>query len=52
MMETNSTDEERATSRGAGNRSDRHESPPREYVGEFFNLNGLSFFGWQFFQLF
>lgn len=42
MMETNSTDEERAISRGAGNRPGRRESPPREYVGGFFNLRGLS----------
>ncbi|KAI7808152.1 putative histone deacetylase complex subunit SAP130, partial [Triplophysa rosa] len=34
MMATNSTDEERASSRGAGNRPDRRESPPREYVDE------------------
>lgn len=34
MMETNSTDEERASSRPPGNRPERHESPPREYVGE------------------
>lgn len=34
MMETNSTDEERASSRGAGNRPDRRESPPREYIDE------------------
>ncbi|XP_056606761.1 histone deacetylase complex subunit SAP130a isoform X2 [Triplophysa dalaica] len=34
MMETNSTDEERASSRGAANRPDRRESPPREYVDE------------------
>lgn len=34
MMETNSTDEERASSRASGNRPDRHESPPREYVDE------------------
>ncbi|XP_051562760.1 histone deacetylase complex subunit SAP130-like isoform X2 [Myxocyprinus asiaticus] len=34
MMETNSTDEERASSRTPGIRLDRHESPPREYVDE------------------
>lgn len=34
MVETNSTDEERASSRAPGNRPERHESPPREYVGE------------------
>ncbi|XP_067230756.1 histone deacetylase complex subunit SAP130a isoform X2 [Chanodichthys erythropterus] len=34
MMETNSTDEERASSRAPGNRPERHESPPREYVDE------------------
>ncbi|XP_077054904.1 histone deacetylase complex subunit SAP130a isoform X2 [Siphateles boraxobius] len=34
MMETNSTDEERASSRPPGNRPERHESPPREYVDE------------------
>ncbi|KTG34135.1 hypothetical protein cypCar_00000776 [Cyprinus carpio] len=34
MVETNSTDEERASSRAPGNRPERHESPPREYVDE------------------
>lgn len=34
MVETNSTDEERASSRAPGNRHERHETPPREYVGE------------------
>ncbi|XP_073707703.1 histone deacetylase complex subunit SAP130a [Garra rufa] len=34
MVETNSTDEERASSRTPGNRHERHESPPREYVDE------------------
>uniref|UniRef100_A0A672MBD8 Histone deacetylase complex subunit SAP130-like n=1 Tax=Sinocyclocheilus grahami TaxID=75366 RepID=A0A672MBD8_SINGR len=34
MVETNSTDEERASSRASGNRPGRHESPPREYVDE------------------
>ncbi|XP_050968240.1 histone deacetylase complex subunit SAP130a isoform X1 [Labeo rohita] len=34
MVETNSTDEERASSRTPGNRPERHESPPREYVDE------------------
>ncbi|XP_062411888.1 histone deacetylase complex subunit SAP130a isoform X2 [Sardina pilchardus] len=34
MMETNSTDEEKIGSRTMGSRSDRHESPPREYVDE------------------
>nr|XP_005165953.1 histone deacetylase complex subunit SAP130 isoform X1 [Danio rerio] len=34
MVETNSTDEERASSRAPGNRMERHESPPREYVDE------------------
>ncbi|XP_051568394.1 histone deacetylase complex subunit SAP130-like isoform X1 [Myxocyprinus asiaticus] len=34
MMETNSTDEERASCRAPGTRPDRHESPPREYVDE------------------
>ncbi|XP_072540212.1 histone deacetylase complex subunit SAP130a isoform X2 [Salminus brasiliensis] len=34
MMETNSTDEERASSRPPGNKAERHESPPREYVDE------------------
>ncbi|KAI4892024.1 hypothetical protein NFI96_034233 [Prochilodus magdalenae] len=34
MMETNSTDEERASSRPPGNKAERQESPPREYVDE------------------
>lgn len=34
MMETNSTDEERATGRTLGGRAERRESPPREYVDE------------------
>uniref|UniRef100_A0A8C1I6I2 Sin3A-associated protein a n=2 Tax=Cyprinus carpio TaxID=7962 RepID=A0A8C1I6I2_CYPCA len=34
MVETNSTDEERVSSRAPGNRPERHESPPREYVDE------------------
>ncbi|XP_058259548.1 histone deacetylase complex subunit SAP130a isoform X2 [Hemibagrus wyckioides] len=34
MMETNSTDEERATSRTPGSKAERPESPPREYVDE------------------
>ncbi|XP_031431383.1 histone deacetylase complex subunit SAP130a isoform X3 [Clupea harengus] len=34
MMETNSTDEEKVGGRTMGGRSDRHESPPREYVDE------------------
>ncbi|XP_058635546.1 histone deacetylase complex subunit SAP130a isoform X3 [Onychostoma macrolepis] len=34
MVETNSTDEERASSRAPGNRPERHETPPREYVDE------------------
>ncbi|XP_076134983.1 histone deacetylase complex subunit SAP130a isoform X4 [Alosa pseudoharengus] len=34
MMETNSTDEEKIGGRTMGSRSDRHESPPREYVDE------------------
>ncbi|XP_017553505.2 histone deacetylase complex subunit SAP130a isoform X2 [Pygocentrus nattereri] len=34
MMETNSTDEERASGRPTGNKAERQESPPREYVDE------------------
>ncbi|KAM9483578.1 histone deacetylase complex subunit SAP130a [Clarias gariepinus] len=34
MMETNSTDEERASSRTPGSKTERPESPPREYVDE------------------
>ncbi|KAI5109330.1 histone deacetylase complex subunit SAP130 isoform X1, partial [Silurus meridionalis] len=34
MMETNSTDEERASSRTPGSKVERPESPPREYVDE------------------
>ncbi|KAF4079288.1 hypothetical protein AMELA_G00191320 [Ameiurus melas] len=34
MMETNSTDEERANSRTPGSKAERPESPPREYVDE------------------
>uniref|UniRef100_A0AAY4EUB3 Histone deacetylase complex subunit SAP130 C-terminal domain-containing protein n=1 Tax=Denticeps clupeoides TaxID=299321 RepID=A0AAY4EUB3_9TELE len=34
MMETNSTDEEKAIGRTLGGRSEQHESPPREYVDE------------------
>uniref|UniRef100_A0A8C2B7P6 Sin3A-associated protein a n=1 Tax=Cyprinus carpio TaxID=7962 RepID=A0A8C2B7P6_CYPCA len=34
MVDTNSTDEERVSSRAPGNRPERHESPPREYVDE------------------
>ncbi|XP_053492628.1 histone deacetylase complex subunit SAP130a isoform X1 [Ictalurus furcatus] len=34
MMETNSTDEERANSRIPGSKAERPESPPREYVDE------------------
>ncbi|XP_060775787.1 histone deacetylase complex subunit SAP130a isoform X2 [Neoarius graeffei] len=34
MMETNSTDEERASSRTPGSKAERPESPPREYVDE------------------
>lgn len=33
MVETNSTDEERASSRPLPGRAERRESPPREYVG-------------------
>lgn len=35
MVETNSTDEEKATGRPITGRAERRESPPREYVGEF-----------------
>uniref|UniRef100_W5KB09 Sin3A-associated protein a n=1 Tax=Astyanax mexicanus TaxID=7994 RepID=W5KB09_ASTMX len=34
MMETNSTDEERTSSRPPTSKAERHESPPREYVDE------------------
>ncbi|XP_066522278.1 histone deacetylase complex subunit SAP130a isoform X2 [Hoplias malabaricus] len=34
MMETNSTDEERASSRPLGNKAEKQVSPPREYVDE------------------
>uniref|UniRef100_A0AAV2KT89 Unconventional myosin-VIIa n=1 Tax=Knipowitschia caucasica TaxID=637954 RepID=A0AAV2KT89_KNICA len=34
MMETNSTDEEKATGRPITGRAERRESPPREYVDE------------------
>ncbi|KAB5584270.1 hypothetical protein PHYPO_G00105530 [Pangasianodon hypophthalmus] len=34
MMDTNSTDEERASSRTPGSKAERPESPPREYVDE------------------
>ncbi|KAM4629808.1 histone deacetylase complex subunit SAP130a [Polymixia lowei] len=34
MVETNSTDEERATGRPLTSRAERRESPPREYVDE------------------
>ncbi|XP_030647554.1 histone deacetylase complex subunit SAP130a isoform X2 [Chanos chanos] len=34
MVETNSTDEERAGGRTPSGRAERHESPPREYVDE------------------
>ncbi|XP_056131833.1 histone deacetylase complex subunit SAP130a [Lampris incognitus] len=34
MVETNSTDEERATNRPLTGRAERRESPPREYVDE------------------
>lgn len=33
MVETNSTDEEKATGRPITGRAERRESPPREYVG-------------------
>lgn len=34
MVETNSTDEEKATGRPITGRAERRESPPREYVGK------------------
>lgn len=39
MMETNSTDEERANTRTPGSKAERPESPPREYVGELLPLD-------------
>lgn len=42
MMETNSTDEERASSRTPGSKAERPESPPREYVGEWLPLGQRS----------
>lgn len=35
MVETNSTDEEKAPGRPITGRAERRESPPREYVGMF-----------------
>lgn len=41
MVETNSTDEEKATGRPITGRAERRESPPREYVGKLMNKETL-----------